>query len=62
MIVFRGILEEMTEWRNLMDRRVLIIMAVAVVAVAAPVLAVEVFDEAIFSQIPYSYTSYTSIP
>lgn len=62
MIVFRGILEEMTEWRNLMDRRVLIIIAVAVVAVAVPVLAVEVFDEAIFSQIPYSYTSYTSIP
>ena len=36
------------------------IMAVAVVAVGT-CTCVEVFDEAIFSQIPYSYTS-TSIP
>ena len=45
-----------------MDRKIPIIAALVAVLIITPVLAVEVFDEAIFSQIPYSYTSYTSIP
>lgn len=40
----------------------IIIAAALLVALTSCVLAVEVFDEAIFSQIPYSYTSYTSVP
>jgi len=47
-----------------MDKKrfTIIITAALLVALTSCVLAVEVFDEAIFSQIPYSYTSYTSVP
>lgn len=45
-----------------MDRRILIVAGVIAGLIIITVLAVEVFDEAIFAQIPYSYTSYTSIP